>query len=69
MVLFDSSVREYLSVKGAFEQGPESSYGRSHVDIWRKIIPAQRNSFGKLGVGLRNSKEANVAGAGWVREE
>lgn len=55
-----------MSRKDAFEQGPASRDGAGHVDIWRKVILAQRNSFGKaeLEVGLRNSKGTNVASAG-----
>lgn len=67
----DRLVRECLSHKSAFEQGPESSDGAGHVDIWRKIIPAQRDRLKKteLEVGLRKSKGASVAGTGGPREE
>ena len=41
------------------------------MDTWRKICPAQRNSFEKaeLEVGLMKGKGASVAGIGRAREE
>lgn len=53
----DWLTRQCLSHKDAFEQGPESGDEARHVAIWRKVIQAQRNSFGKgeWEVGLRTA--------------
>lgn len=57
-----------LSLKGTFEQEPESNAGASLMDIWRKITLAQRKSPG-VGNGSENSKGPMWLELQWSRKE